>query len=50
MSKLMRKVKRNFKRKKMKNNLLFEMADDFMDIVHNAKLYKKINKAKRKMK
>ncbi|WP_291650677.1 hypothetical protein [Clostridium sp.] len=50
MSKLMRKMKRNLKRKKMKSNLLLEIADDFMDIVHNAKLYKKMNKAKRRMK
>lgn len=50
MSKLMRKVKRNLKGAKRKGNLLLEMADDFMDIVHKAKLYKNINKVKRKMK
>lgn len=46
MSKLMKRTRRNLKRKKVKNNLLVEMADDIMDIIHNAKLYKKLNKRK----
>ncbi|MPL99125.1 hypothetical protein SDC9_45340 [bioreactor metagenome] len=50
MNKLMKKMKRNFKRKRKKSNLVMEMAEDFMDVVQNAKLYKKMKKAKRKFK
>lgn len=39
-SKLMKKMKKSFK----KNNFLIEMADDFMDMMSNAKLYKKLKK------
>lgn len=37
-------VKRKFHKGKVKGNLLVEMADDFMDLIRNAKLYKKLTK------
>ena len=45
-SKLMRKMKRTFRRNRAKGTILVEMADDFMDIIQNAKLFKRINKKK----
>lgn len=44
MATLKGRVKRNLKRKKVKSNLLLEIAEDIMDVIHNAKLYKKVNK------
>lgn len=41
----MKKMKKKIG-KKAKNNFLIEMADDFVDIVTNAKLYKKLIKKK----
>ena len=49
-NKLMRKMKKSFKKSRAKGMVLIEMADDFMDIIQNAKLYKKINNKKRKIK
>jgi len=46
-SKLMKKMKRTFKRSRAKGMILVEMADDFMDIIQNAKLYKRMNKKKK---
>ena len=37
----MKKMKRKLHKGKLKGNLLVEMADDFMDLISNAKLYKK---------
>ncbi|WP_159426830.1 hypothetical protein [Clostridium nigeriense] len=48
-NKLMRKMKRTFKKNKAKGMLLFEMADDFMDIIQNAKIYKKMNKKRKRL-
>ncbi|MDV4152755.1 hypothetical protein R0131_18150 [Clostridium sp. AL.422] len=48
-NKLMRKMKKTFKKSKDKGMILFEMADDFMDIIQNAKSYKKINKKRKKL-
>ena len=42
----MKNVKRKLHKGKVKGNLLMEMAEDFMDIITNAKLYKKLNKKK----
>ena len=42
----MKNIKRKLHKGKVKGNLLFEMADDFMDLVTNAKLYKKLTKKK----
>lgn len=42
----MKKMKRKLHKGKVKGNLLMEMAEDFMDIITNAKLYKKLNKKK----
>lgn len=47
-SKLMKKMKRSFKKGRARSMILVEMADDFMDIVQNAKLYKKMNKKRRR--
>ncbi|GAA0084788.1 hypothetical protein ACH36K_11235 [Clostridium sp. MB05] len=47
MNKLTKRFQKNSKRRKIKGNLLLEMADDFMDIIHNARLYKRINKNKK---
>ena len=44
---MMRKMKRTFKRSRAKGMVLVEMADDFMDIIQKAKLYRKINNKKR---
>lgn len=46
MSKMTRKIKRNWKKSKAKGSLLMEMASDFMDIIHNAKVYKKMSHKK----
>ena len=42
----MKNVKRKLHKGKLKVNLLVEMADDFMDLISNAKLYKKLTKKK----
>jgi hypothetical protein len=42
----MKKIKKKLHRGKIKGNLLVEMADDFIDLVTNAKLYKKLTKKK----
>ncbi|SCK04028.1 Uncharacterised protein [uncultured Clostridium sp.] len=42
----MKNIKRKLHKGKVKGNLLVEMADDFMDLVTNAKLYKKLTKKK----
>ena len=47
-NKLMRKMKRTFKKSKAKSKVLFEIADDFMDIIQNAKTYKKMKKIQMK--
>ena len=48
-NKLMKKMKRTFKKSRAKGMVLLEMADDFMDIIQNAKVYKKINNKKKKL-
>lgn len=48
-NKLMRKVNRSIKKGKAKSRILVEMADDFMDIIQNAKLYKTMNKKRKKL-
>lgn len=48
-NKFMRKMKRSLKKGRSKGMLLVEMADDFMDIIQNAKLYKKMNRKRRKL-
>lgn len=48
MAKLKEKARRNLKRKKAKSNLLLEIAEDIMDVIHNAKVYRKINKNKKR--
>ncbi len=40
----MKNINRKLHKGKVKGNLLIEMADDFMDLVRNAKLYKKLTK------
>ena len=42
----MKNVKRKLHKGKLKGNLLVEMADDFMDLISNAKLYKKLTNKK----
>ena len=49
-NKLMRKMKKSLRKGRSKGMLLVEMADDFMDIIQNAKLYKKINRKAKKLK
>lgn len=49
-NKLMRKMKRVLKRNKAKGLLLVEMADDFMNIIQNAKVYKNMNKKRKRLK
>ena len=49
-NKLMRKIKRTLKNGRAKSMILVEMADDFMDIIQNAKTYKRINKQRKKLK
>ena len=41
-SKMMKKANRKLRKAKMKGNLLMEMAEDFKDLVANAKVYKKL--------
>ncbi len=48
-NKLMRRMKRTIKKGKAKGMILVELADDFMDVIENAKLYKKINKKRKKL-
>lgn len=48
-SNLMRKMKRTIKKTQSKGMVLVEMADDFMDIIQNAKLYKKMNRKRKKL-
>ncbi|MGG7059707.1 hypothetical protein ACQPUY_00335 [Clostridium nigeriense] len=48
-NKLMKKMKRSLRKGRSKGMLLVEMADDFMDIIQNAKLYKKMNRGRRKL-
>lgn len=43
-NKVMKKVKSNFKKNKFKKSFIFEMADDFMDMISHAKFYKKMKK------
>lgn len=43
------KLMRTMKKGKTKGMILVEMADDFMDIIQDAKLYKKINKKRKKL-
>lgn len=43
-NKFMKKLKRNLRKNKMKGNIIVEMADDFMDMINHAKLYKKMKK------
>ena len=45
-NKMMKKMNRKMRKAKMKNSIIMEMAEDFMDIITNAKLYKKLNKKK----
>lgn len=45
-NKAMNKMKKSMKKNMMKSNLLVEMADDFKDLVTNAKIYKKLTKKK----
>ena len=42
----MKNIKRKFHKGKVKGNLLVEMADDFMDLIKNARVYKKMRKKK----
>ncbi|GAB6170267.1 hypothetical protein JCM1393_27270 [Clostridium carnis] len=44
MNKMVKKMKKKLHKNKLKSNILMEMAEDFMDIIHDAKLYKKIKK------
>lgn len=48
-NKLMRKMKKSLRKGRSKGMLLVEMADDFMDIIQNAKLYKKMNRKAKKL-
>ena len=43
-SNLMKKMKKTMKKTQAKGMILLEMADDFMDIIQNAKSYKRMNK------
>jgi len=43
-NKMLKKAKRKLKKGMAKRNLLVEMADDMMDIIKNAKIYKKMRK------
>lgn len=45
-NKMMKNVKKKMHKGKIKTNLLMEMAEDFMDLVTNAKIYKKMTKKK----
>ena len=47
-SNLMRRMKRTIKKSRAKGMLLVEMADDFMDVIQNAKLYKNMNRKRKK--
>ena len=42
----MNKMKRTMKKRKKKSNVLVEMAEDFKDLITNAKVYKKLTKRK----
>ena len=42
-------MKRSMKKGKAKGMILVEIADDFMDVIQNAKLYKKMNKKRKKL-
>lgn len=46
-NKLLKNIKKSIKKNKAKGMLLIEIADDFMDIIQNAKVYKKINKKRK---
>ena len=41
-----KKIKKKLNRGKIKGNLLVEIADDLIDLVTNAKLYKKLTNKK----
>ena len=40
------KMKKAMKKKMKKSNVLVEMAEDFKDLITNAKVYKKLTKRK----
>lgn len=42
----MNKMKRTMKKSMKKSNVLVEMAEDFKDLITNAKVYKKLMKKK----
>lgn len=42
----MKNIKKKLRKAKGKGKFLVEMADDFMDLVTNVKLYKKLTKKK----
>ena len=42
----MNKMKRTMKKIMKKSNVLVEMAEDFKDLITNAKVYKKLTKRK----
>lgn len=48
-NKLMKKMKKSLKKGRAKGMVLMEMADDFMDIIQNAKTYKKLNNKRKKL-
>lgn len=43
-NKMLSKAKKNLKKSKIKKSFMFEMAEDLIDVVKSAKLYKKITK------
>lgn len=45
-NKMLKKAKRKLKKGMAKRSLLVEMADDMIDIIKNAKIYKKMKKYK----
>ena len=47
-NKMMKKMNRKMRKAKMKGNVIMEMAEDLIDLVANAKLYKKLKRKNRK--
>ncbi|MGL5087235.1 MAG: hypothetical protein ACRC68_16235 [Clostridium sp.] len=43
-NKLLKKAKKKLKKSSINTNYIVEMAEDFMDVVKDAKLYKKLHK------
>ena len=45
-NKMMKKVNKRLRKAKMKSNVLMEMAEDLMDLITNAKIYKQLKHKK----